>query len=110
MLQHRLLPADTRLPLPAPVALDIVLAANTLRDSLTWSPAARHLLERFRACLAVCVNYTFFCRAKTGARCQTGDLTVEASTNHANRFACLSASRKATSGGTPATNSCSRYL
>jgi hypothetical protein len=35
------------------------------------------LLERFRACLAVCVNYTFFCRAKTGARCQTGDLIVD---------------------------------
>jgi hypothetical protein len=25
----------------------------------------------------VCVNYTFFCRVETGARCQTGDLTVE---------------------------------
>jgi hypothetical protein len=35
MLQHRLVPTDTRLPLPAPVALDILSAANTLRDSLT---------------------------------------------------------------------------
>jgi hypothetical protein len=77
MLQHRLVPAETRLPLPVPVALDILLAANTLRDSLTWSPATRSLLEHFRACLAVCVNYTFFCRAETGARCQTGDLTVD---------------------------------
>jgi hypothetical protein len=34
MLQHRLVPADTRLLLPAPVTLDILLAANTLRDSL----------------------------------------------------------------------------
>jgi hypothetical protein len=25
----------------------------------------------------VCVNYTFFCRSETGARCQTGDLTVD---------------------------------
>jgi hypothetical protein len=77
MLQHRLVPADTRLPLPAPLALDILHAANTLRDGLTWSPATRPLLERFRACLAVCVNYTFFCRVDTGARCQTGDLIVD---------------------------------
>jgi hypothetical protein len=25
----------------------------------------------------VCVNYTFFCRAETSARCLTGDLTVD---------------------------------
>jgi hypothetical protein len=77
MLQHRLVPADTRLLLPASVALDILQAANTLRDGLKWSPATRPLLERFRACLAVCVNYTFFCRVETGARCQTGDLIVD---------------------------------
>jgi hypothetical protein len=77
MLQHRLVPADTRLPLPAPVTLDILLAPDTLRDGLTWSPTNRSLLERFRACLVVCVNYTYFCRAETGARCQTGDLTVD---------------------------------
>jgi hypothetical protein len=68
MLQHRLVPADTLLPLPAPVALDILLAANTLRANLTWSPATRAQLERFRAGLAVCVNYTFFCRAETTTR------------------------------------------
>jgi hypothetical protein len=34
-------------------------------------------MERFRAYLAVCVNYTFFCRGETGARCQTGDITVD---------------------------------
>jgi hypothetical protein len=77
MVQHRLVPADTRLPLPAPVALDISTAANTLRDRLTWSPAHLPLLEFFRACLAVCVNYTFFCRAETGARCLTGDISVD---------------------------------
>jgi hypothetical protein len=77
MLQHRLVPADTRLPLPAPVALNILLAANTLRDNLTWSPATLLLLERFKACLAVCVNCIFFCRAKTSARCQTDDFTVD---------------------------------
>jgi hypothetical protein len=69
MLQRRLVQADARLPLPAPVALNILLAANTLRDSLTWTPAALPLLERFRACLAICVNYIFFSREETGARC-----------------------------------------
>jgi hypothetical protein len=73
MLQHRLVSADTRLPLPALVALDIMLAANAFGGK-TWSPATRSMLERFRA---VCVNYTFFCRAKTGARYETGDLTVD---------------------------------
>jgi hypothetical protein len=29
------------------------------------------------ACLAVCVNYIFLCRAETGARCQTGGLLVD---------------------------------
>jgi hypothetical protein len=27
--------------------------------------------------LVICVNYSFFCRAETGARCQTGDLVVD---------------------------------
>jgi hypothetical protein len=75
--QQRLVPPDTRLPLPTPVALDILLAADTLRNNLTWLPSTRPLLERFRACLAVCVNYTFFCRAETCFHCLTGDLTVD---------------------------------
>jgi hypothetical protein len=77
MLQHRLLPGTARLPLPAPVALDILLAANALRGTFAWTHAALPELQRFMACLAVCVNYTFFCRAETGARCQTGDLIVD---------------------------------
>jgi hypothetical protein len=52
MLQHRLVPADTRLLLPAPVAFEILLAANALRDEFTWSPATLPLLERLRACCA----------------------------------------------------------
>jgi hypothetical protein len=71
MPQRRLVPADTRLLFPAPVALD------TLRDNLAWSPTAMPLLQRFRACLAVCVNYASFCRAETGAICMSRDLTVD---------------------------------
>jgi hypothetical protein len=114
MLQRPLVPADTRVPLPVPVALDILLAANTLRDNLAWSPAALSLLQRFRACLVVCDNYTFFCRAETCARCLTGDLIVDRPTQQVvrpqvprNKLFCLSASPKGTSAATPATNSSS---
>jgi hypothetical protein len=77
MLQHRLLPSAARLPLPAPVAFDILHAADALRGTFAWTPAALPQLQRFRACLAVCVNHIFFCRAEIGARCQTGDLIVD---------------------------------
>jgi hypothetical protein len=100
MLQHRLVPSDTRLPLPAPVALDIMLAADAFRDNLTWSPATLPLLERFRACLAVCVNYTFFSRAETGACCLTGDLSVD---RPSQKFVCSCASPKGTNAVTPVT-------
>jgi hypothetical protein len=91
MVQHRLVPADTRLPLPAPVALDILPAANTLHDRLTWSPAhIPALLACFRACLAVRVNYTFFCRAGTGARCLTGDISVDRPSQQICLFVCKS--------------------
>jgi hypothetical protein len=77
MLQKRLVPSASQLPLPAFVALDILLAAATLRNTLTWAPTTLPQLKIFRACLADCVNYNFFCRAKTGARCHTGDLLVD---------------------------------
>jgi hypothetical protein len=77
MLQHRLVLTTSRLPLTAPVALSILLAADTLRRTLPWTSAALPQLQHFRACLAVCVNYTFFCRAETGARCQTGEIIVD---------------------------------
>jgi hypothetical protein len=77
MLQHRLQPTAARLPLPAQVAMDILQAADTLHGTFAWTPASLPQMQRFRACLAVCVNYMFFCRAETGARCQTGDLVVD---------------------------------
>jgi hypothetical protein len=77
ILQHRLIPTASRLPHPAPVALDILEAAATLRDTFTWTPTALPQLQRFRACLEICVNYIFLYRAETGARCQTGDLIVD---------------------------------
>jgi hypothetical protein len=69
MLNHRLLPTAACLPLPAQVALDILHAANALHGTFAWTPATLPHMQRFRACLAVCVNYIFFCRAETSARC-----------------------------------------
>ena len=69
MIQHRILPTASRLPLSAPVALDILKAADALRGTFTWTHAALPQLQRFRACLAIYINYSFFCRAETGARC-----------------------------------------
>jgi hypothetical protein len=60
MQQQRLVPSDTRLPLPAPVALDILHAVAWLRDTLKWTPASLPAIYPFRAFLAVCDNYTFF--------------------------------------------------
>jgi hypothetical protein len=39
MLQHRLVPTASRLPLPAPVALDILQAASALRDTVVSDTA-----------------------------------------------------------------------
>jgi hypothetical protein len=69
MLQQRLLPTTARLPLPAQVALDILHAANALHRTFAWTPASLPQMQSFKACLTVCVNYMFFCRAETGARC-----------------------------------------
>jgi hypothetical protein len=77
MQQERLQAADSRLPLPAPPALSLPNAAAELPTHLTWTPPSRHLIARFRALLAVCTNYAFFCRAKSCVRCLTQDLAVE---------------------------------
>jgi hypothetical protein len=42
MRQERLLAADSRLPLPAPLALSLLNAAAQLREHLTWTPPSRH--------------------------------------------------------------------
>jgi hypothetical protein len=58
--QQPLVMSDTRLRIMATIALKIRLAAQKLRNNLTWTPTFLPLLECFRALLAVCVNYTFF--------------------------------------------------
>jgi hypothetical protein len=77
MQQHRFVPSNTILPLRAPVTLDILMAVDKLRDNLTSTLASPPVLERFRALLAVFVNYTFYCRAEIGTRCLTCYLAVD---------------------------------
>jgi hypothetical protein len=77
MHQQGLLAADSRLPLPTPLALALLDAAAQLRDNLTWTPLTRRIIAKLRAILAVCTNYAFFCRAKSGVQCLTRDLTVD---------------------------------
>jgi hypothetical protein len=60
---ERLHAADSRFPLPAPLALSLLTAAAKLRTHLQWTPPSRHLVAQFRALLAVLTNYAFFCRA-----------------------------------------------
>jgi hypothetical protein len=67
--QERLQAADSRLPLPAPLALSLLTAAANLRTHLQLTPTSRHLIAQFRALLAVCRNCAFFCRAESGVRC-----------------------------------------
>jgi hypothetical protein len=70
MKQQRLLVANSTIP--------VLLEATThLREHLTWTPPTRHAIARFRATLAVCTNYAFFCKARTGVRYLTHDVIVD---------------------------------
>jgi hypothetical protein len=60
MQQRRLQAPDSRLLLPAPMALSLLTAAAKLRTHLLWTPTSRHLIAQFRALLAICPNYAFF--------------------------------------------------
>jgi hypothetical protein len=64
MQQHKLLAADSRLPLRAPLALAIFDAATLLGENWTLTPPTRHLITRFRAMLVVSTNYAFSCRVE----------------------------------------------
>jgi hypothetical protein len=101
MLQKRLVPTAARLPLPTPVALDILLAAAALRDTLTWTPATLPQLQRFRASLAVCVNYNFSAVQKLVPAAKPATYL---STNLHSKFAFSCENLKATSAVPPPTS------
>jgi hypothetical protein len=77
MQQQRLHASDSRLPLPAPLALSLLTAAAKLRTHLHWTPTSRHLIAQFRALLAISTNHAFFCRAESCVRYLTHDLVVD---------------------------------
>ena len=72
-------PADTRVPLPAPVALAILEQGERLLPRVNWrsgTPSPDLLL--LRACVAVITAYVFFNRGECGALLVlTGDLYVD---------------------------------
>jgi hypothetical protein len=71
MRQQRILASGARLPLPAPLVLTLLHYVGNQHHTLIWTPTTRHDIVTFGAALAICVNYAFFCRAESGARCQT---------------------------------------
>jgi hypothetical protein len=80
MQQERLLAADSRLPLPAPLGVALLDAAAQRRKHLMWTPVtppSRHLIAKFRALRAVCANYAIFCKAESEIRCLTHDLILD---------------------------------
>jgi hypothetical protein len=82
MKQQRLLATDPCLPLPSSLALAMLNAAARLREQLTWTTPTRHNIVTFRAIMAVCTKYAFFCRAESGVRCRTRVLTVDRPSRH----------------------------
>jgi hypothetical protein len=102
ILQHRLIPTTARLPLPAPVALAILLAADTLRRTLPWTPTALPQLQRFRACLAVCVNYIFSAAQKLAPATRRATQLSTDLRNKSDVYSCEN--QKATSAATPASS------
>ena len=71
-------PANTRVPLPAPVALAILEQGERLLPRVNWrsrTPSPDLLL--LRACVAVITAYVFLNRGECGALVLTGDLYVD---------------------------------
>jgi hypothetical protein len=74
--QVSLQPTAPRLPLPAPVALDILAQAERLLPALRWTFPPDPTLLTFRALVVVLINYTFFCRGECGVSMRSTDLAV----------------------------------
>lgn len=69
-------PAPARIPMPAPVALDILLHAESLLPKTTWTSPTDPLVLCMRAMVAVIVNYVYFCRGECGVSMQSNDISV----------------------------------
>ena len=71
-------PADTRVPLPASVALAIPEQGEALLHRVDWTTSDPSLdLLLLRACVAVITAYVFFNRGECGALVMSEDLYVD---------------------------------
>ena len=69
-------PAPARIPLPAPVALDILLQAEAVLPTTSWfSPHDPQVLLA-RSLVAVIINYVYFCRGECGVSMRSTDISV----------------------------------
>lgn len=74
--QVPLSPAPARIPLPAPVALDILVEAESVLSTTSWFSPQDPAVRRARALVAVLVNYIFFCRGECGVSLRSSDISV----------------------------------
>jgi hypothetical protein len=77
MQQQPITDPDIRVPNHAPVVQQMLLFAHRHYRALTWQPDNLVHIKTFRAILAVCTNYCYFCRTETGVRCHMDDIAVD---------------------------------
>jgi hypothetical protein len=64
-------------PILAPIVQQMLRFAHRHYLPLTWQPDTLVHIKTFRAILAVCTIYCYFCRAETGVRCHMDDIAVD---------------------------------
>jgi hypothetical protein len=77
MHQQPITDPDIHVLIPAPIVQQMVLFAHRHYRALTWQPDNLVHIMTFRAILAICNNYCYFCRAETGVRCHMDDNAVD---------------------------------
>jgi hypothetical protein len=77
MQQQPITDPDIRVPIHAPIEQHMLLLGHRHYRALTWQPDNLVHIKTFRAILAVCTNYCYFCRAETGVRCHMDDIAVD---------------------------------
>jgi hypothetical protein len=77
MQQQPITDPDIRVPIPAPIVQHMLLFAHRHYRALIWQPDNLVHIKTFRAILAVCTNYCYFCLAETGVRCHMADIAVD---------------------------------
>jgi hypothetical protein len=76
MQQQPIADPDIRVPIPASIVQQLLILAHRHYRALTWQPDNLLEIKTFRAILAVCTNYCYFCRVETGVRCHTDEISA----------------------------------